>query len=409
MNNLNKKLSIIFFFGSFFVFSQPLIQNFTSENSPLPFNTVRCIALQSEKKWFGTDVGLASFDGLTWEVFTSTNSPLTDDNIRALKVQNDSTIWIGTMQGGLFKKTNNSWVNYTETNSGLHDNLIRGIEIDSLENIWLATSEGVSKFDGQNWQLWNILNNNLLTNNITDIRTGFSNEKYVGTINGGLLYFDALDNLTMHSIIESGLPDNSSLDIDIDSTGQPWFATPAAGLVTDWGIGGPWERWNTSNSPLPTNGLTCIAINEDDQRIFMGTELFGIIIKKGNIWFNYNQDNTDLPEDHVTAIFHESSNIKWIGTFNHGVVRLEENTNSLNEFVIQKKKVFPSFLNSGEFTTIYPTPNAHSVTLHDQLGNEISLEIDNGRILIPFQISKGIYFIRIVEEGSIDSFKIYIN
>ena len=76
---------------------------------------------------------------------------------------------------------------------------------------------------------------------------------------------------------------------------------------------------------------------------------------------------------------------------------------------IEKKKVFPSFLNSGEFTTIYPTPNAHSVTLHDQLGNEISLEIDNGHILIPFQISKGIYFIRIVEEGSIDSFKIYIN
>jgi hypothetical protein len=94
MNNLNKKLSIIFFFGSFFVFSQPLIQNFTSENSPLPFNTVRCIAIQSQKKWFGTDVGLASFDGLTWEVFTSTNSPLTDDNIRALKVQNDSIIWI---------------------------------------------------------------------------------------------------------------------------------------------------------------------------------------------------------------------------------------------------------------------------------------------------------------------------
>jgi ligand-binding sensor domain-containing protein len=408
MNNLNKKLSIIFFFGSFFVFSQPLIQNFTSDNSPLPFNTVRCIASQSQKKWFGTDVGLASFDGLTWEVFTSTNSPLTDDNIRALKVQNDSTVWIGTMQGGLFKKTNNSWVNYTETNSGLHDNLIRGIEIDSSENIWLATSEGVSKFDGQNWQLWNILNNNLLTNNITVIRTGFSNEKYVGTINGGLLYFDAIDNLTMHSINESGLPDNSSLDIDIDSTGQPWFATPAAGLVTDWGSGGPWERWNMSNSPLPTNGLTCIAINEDDQRIFMGTELFGIIIKKGNIWFNYNQENTDLPEDHITAIFHESSNIKWIGTFNHGVVRLEENIAFSENYILEKTRIFPSQIQAGEWLNIFPNPAIKFVQLIDQLGHEQPLENINGQVLIPSTLASGIYYLRITDSSIINNFKILI-
>jgi hypothetical protein len=62
----------------------------------------------------------------------------------------------------------------------------------------------------------------------------------------------------------------------------------------------------------------------------MGTELFGIIIKKGDVWFTYNQENIGLPEDHITAIAHESSSVKWIGTFNHGVVRLEENSVSIN-------------------------------------------------------------------------------
>jgi ligand-binding sensor domain-containing protein len=401
------KLSI-FLFGSFFCLGQPILQNFNSDNSPLPFNTIRCIAIQSQTKWFGTDAGLASFDDFNWQVYTTSNSPLTDNDIRALKVQNDSTLWIGTMQGGLFKKTNNTWINYNESNSGLHDNLVRGIEIDSTGVIWLATSEGISKFDGTNWQLWNIANAGLLTNNITDIRTGFSNEKFVGTINGGLLYFDAQDNLTMHSIVESGLPDNSSLDIDIDSTGQPWFATPAAGLVTDWGNGGPWQRWNMSNSPIPTNGLTCITINQEDQRIFMGTELFGIMIKKGDIWFNYNQENIGLPDDHITAITHESANVKWIGTFNHGVVRLEENSVSINTILNSKLNVFPTMISSGEFITIIPVSMSQSITLIDQLGHEISIEQMDGKFQLPTQINPGIYMLNLSKNSFNPLIKIII-
>jgi ligand-binding sensor domain-containing protein len=393
---IQKLIKLSFFtFGSFFIYAQPVVQNYNTSNSPLPFNTVRCIAIQGQKKWFGTDAGLASFDGLNWEVFTTSNSPLTDSDIRALKVESDSVIWIGTMQGGLFKKTNNTWINYNESNSGLHDNLVRGIEIDSTGHIWLATSEGVSKFDGANWQLWNIANNGLLTNNITAIRTGFLNEKYVGTINGGLLYFDAQDNLTMHSIVESGLPDNSSLDIEIDSTGQPWFATPAAGLVTDLGNGGPWERWNMSNSPIPTNGLTCIAINQEDQRIFMGTELFGIIIKKGDVWFTYNQENIGLPEDHITSIVHESFSVKWIGTFNHGVVRLEESSVSVNSILGKTYQIYPTVVTNEDYLSINPVPNDNSVVIIDHLGKELRVEHQNGKIQIPTFLAPGIYLISI--------------
>ena len=402
------KLSFILF-GSFFIYGQPILQNYNSGNSPLPFNTVRCIAIQGQKKWFGTDAGLACFDGINWQVFTNTNSPLTDNDIRALKVQNDSVIWIGTMQGGLYKKTNNIWINYNESNSGLHDNLVRGIEIDSTGALWLATSEGVSKFDGVNWNLWNISNNGLLTNNITDIRTGFSNEKYVGTINGGLLYFDSQENLMMYSIVESGLPDNSSLDIDIDSTGQPWFATPAAGLVTDWGNGGPWERWNMSNSPIPTDGLTCIAINQEDQRIFMGTELFGIIIKKGDIWFTYNQDNIGLPEDHITAIAHETSSIKWIGTFNHGVVRLVENTVSIIERLPNKIEIYPTVLKTGEAIKVNSASTLESAHLINQYGFEQILAIENGKITLPMNLSSGMYFLKFNGTTEKKCFKILVN
>jgi len=391
---LKKWLSLLISFGSFFCFAQPILTVYNSQNSPLPFNTIRCIAIQNNTKWFGTDNGLASFDGQNWQVLDSTNSSLIDNDIRFLKVENDSVLWIGTMQGGVYRKSNQTWINYNESNSGLHDNLVRGIEIDSLGYLWLATSEGVSMFDGQNWTLWNIANNGLLTNNITSIKTGFNNEKYVGTINGGLLYFDALNNLTMHSIVESGLPDNSSLAIDVDNNGQPWFATPAAGLVTDIGIGGPWSRYNMSNSPIPTNGLTCLAIDQSDQRIFMGTELFGIMIKKNDVWFTYNQDNIGLPENFITTIAHESNQVKWIGTFNHGVVRLEESSSiGLNNYQLQSYSVYPSIINPGESLFIKGiTSNNTSIKLINQFGEIVYQEnLEKDFFQIPNNIPSGIY------------------
>jgi len=401
------KLSI-FTLGSFFIYGQPILQNYTSENSPLPFNTVRCIAIQGGKKWFGTDVGLASFDGNNWQVFTSNNSVLSNDNIRSLKVQNDSILWIGTMQGGLFKKSNDSWINYNESNSGLNDNLVRGIEIDSSNNIWLATSEGVSKFNGQSWQVWNVADNGLPTNNITDIRTGFSNEKYISTINGGLFYFDVQNNIEVHSIVESGLPDNSSIDIDIDSTGQPWFATPAAGLVTDLGNGGPWARWNITNSPIPTNGLTCISINKEDQRIFMGSELFGIIIKQNDVWQSYNQQNSDLPTNHITAIVHESSHVKWIGTFNNGVIRLEESSTNSKDIELPETIIYPNLLRAGEIITVKLKSNFNNVIITGNYGYKYISEIENNTIKLPNNLSNGLYVLQLKSQGTWHNIKFMV-
>ncbi|NDC93094.1 MAG: hypothetical protein EB087_05205, partial [Flavobacteriales bacterium] len=131
MNCFYKWLSVLLCYGSFFIYGQPVITSYSSSNSPLPFNTVRCIAIQNQFKWFGTDDGLARFDGVNWVVYTSENSPLLDDNIRAICIENDTIVWVGTMQGGLYSFDGLNWENYTPTNSGLPDYLVRGIAIDT--------------------------------------------------------------------------------------------------------------------------------------------------------------------------------------------------------------------------------------------------------------------------------------
>lgn len=390
-----KWLSVLFCFGSFFIFGQTVITTYSSSNSPLPFNTVRCIAIQNQFKWFGTDDGLARFDGVNWSVYTTLNSPLLDDDIRAICVENDTIVWIGTVQGGLYSFDGLNWENYNPTNSGLPDFLVRSIAIDLQNNIWCATSEGIAMFDRVNWFTWDDLSHNLLTNNITSIAIGQQNEKFIGTINGGLNYFSTDNQLTILSIVQSGLPDNSALGIVVDATNHPWFATPAQGLVYDQGFGGPWQRFNMSNSPLPTNGLNTIAIDAI-QRIFMGTDSYGVIIKNGDNWLQYSTENTDLPENHILSIASESTTVKWLGTYNSGVVRLEEYQAELIEKT-SNFYVYPTSLKAGESIFFSERLTEEEIIVYNQLGQIINgFKLNESKsIETPSFCLPGIYFLRL--------------
>ena len=72
------------------------IYNYTAENSPLPFNTVRCLESSSSALWIGTDEGLAKLSGgNNWTIYNAGNSGLWSNDVRALKNDGDSLLWIG--------------------------------------------------------------------------------------------------------------------------------------------------------------------------------------------------------------------------------------------------------------------------------------------------------------------------
>ena len=300
------------------------INSYTVDNSPLPFNTVRCLEISNQTLWIGTDYGLAKFENeSTWTVYNAANSPLWNDNIRALKNDGDSLLWIGTIQGGLFKFDGFEWENYTPENSGIGDFLVRGIDIDLNGHIWIATTEGLYMFDRNTWNSWSS-DDGLLSNNISTISVG-PNSKYIGTINGGVLYFDESNNFTNHNIISSGIPDNSILDIELDAEGRPWFISPAAGLIVDQGNGGPWQSFNAFNSPMPANSLLCLTHGEEGE-IYIGSETNGLITKIENEYLQLTSDNSNLSDNHILCIIKGNNQDLWVGTFNGGICKIEPNT-----------------------------------------------------------------------------------
>ena len=112
----------------------------------------------SGNKWFGTEAGLAKFDGSNWTVIdTTVVDSLLDNNITSIAIDASNNKWIGTLFGITKLNSSNAWVkNYRKTD-GLYNNGVRDIDFDGLGNMWLGlytdynNEAGVTKFNGSAW------------------------------------------------------------------------------------------------------------------------------------------------------------------------------------------------------------------------------------------------------------------
>ena len=399
MNKVSVSIILIYCLGFTGICYSQVVVNYNTDNSDLPFNTVRCIEWHDEAIWVGTETGLAQFKNEQWEIYDSGNSELYSDNIRSLKSDGDSLLWIGTMQGGLFCFDGATWTNYNYANSGLTDNIVRSIEIDQNANIWMATTEGIFMYDRSNWSHWNMQNNNLQTNNVNDIQVGSHNEKYVGTTNGGIIYFDSLNNFTEYTIMNSGLPDNSVVDIELDQYGQPWFISPAAGLVQDTDVGGPWIIYNNTNSGIPSNALNCIEMNGNE--LIIGSQLSGLIIKNDDSWSYINSNNSDLPDDNVLSLKKDLNNNIWVGTYNGGLCKISFD-NGIHSSQNKPLHIYPNLIQSGQSIYFSQSYCGH-IKIYNQLGIlvlEDQLDYQE-TFTLPVSSVKGRYYIMLTNKTNV--------
>lgn len=403
-------LPLLFCNGSFFLNAQNYDWEFyTLSNSGIPDNSVRCLAIDlNQKLWLGTDNGLATFDGTNWIIYDSNNTPMTDNSIRAIHHMEDGTVWIGTTHSGIYTFDGTNWVNFTPTNSGLPDYFIRTITQDSIGDIWIGTVEGLVRYDGTNWQVWTVANAALNSNNITTIAVGIDNKKYIGTINGGLIY---LDNgiITEYTILEGGIPDNSSIGIVFDDQNHPWFASPSNGLFHDDGSQN-WTSYTMQNSPIMSNGLTAIVLNSQSE-FTLGTQESGLIhFTPPNQWSNLNSTNSLLPDNHILSLILDQQESLWIGTNSQGLVKLTKNTNSLFETQVKPISIYPNPFN--DLINIENEIELIDIHLNDISGKEINEQIEfNWENPFKIQLNtknlkEGIYLLVVTSKNGTETFRI---
>ncbi len=127
------------------------------------------------------------------------------------------------------------------TENGLPNNWIMAIHQTRDGYLWLTTNDGVARFDGVRFQIFNKVNTPGLTTNWFAYRAIWEDEHdnlWMGTQGGGVIRYH--DGTFTALTTKDGLPSNLVIRIDEDSAGTVWITT-----------GGGVVRWRNGHLVLP--------------------------------------------------------------------------------------------------------------------------------------------------------------
>ena len=198
---------------------------------------------------------------------------------------------------------NPEWVQYTNGNN---------IQCQTIENEinWIGTSVGLVKlniFTGE-IEFYNSANSGLPQNSIIDIDIDSNGNKWVGIDWGGIACFDG-ENWSSYNSNNSELPNDNVQSIAIDEDGSIWVATYFGGISHFDGEN--WVTYNYQNSIIPMNNrVLTISISEDNTK-WIGTEN-GLISYDDITWTLYDHYNSGIPGDYVSVITFDDDGYLWM-------------------------------------------------------------------------------------------------
>ena len=269
------------------------ITNYT-EVDGLVKNAVNCLdAAANDVMWFGTDSGVAVFDGTNWTNHnTGTDAGFVSDVVTAIEVLSNGDVWIGS-DFGAAHFNGSSWTTFTETD-GLGDDRIKSIYQLNDGRVAFGTNDGFSIYDGFGWTSYGtgdglpfggvtsfaenstdvlyfgtalggvgIMDGNfdfieedddLLNDKVRGLAFDVQEQLWVGT-SDGVSGFNAQDEWLFNHTIMFVLPPPDTLnpveDVKIDGNGHVWTAIYVDYLVTEGGVsvydGTEWIQFDESD------------------------------------------------------------------------------------------------------------------------------------------------------------------
>lgn len=209
-----------------------------------------------DNKWLGTDTALVKFDGVKGEYY-HLNEPMRSEQHKIIKLDNDSTtIWLCHVVyfPGLLKFKDGQFTYYNKANSDIRYRNIDGMDIDKDNNLWMLGHDGpqnksikLLKFDGENWEHHDVGIPNLTTIGKSPIKIDDNNVIWFGS-SQGLVKYDG-ETWQIFNTSNSGISENIVRELTIDQYGNKWITVPA-GITNGWPS---LEVFREGGVLLPTN------------------------------------------------------------------------------------------------------------------------------------------------------------
>ncbi len=249
--------------------------------------------------------------------------------------------------------TQYSRTNWTQEH-GLPQDTIRAITQTPDGFLWLGTDEGLARFDGYEFRVYNKAKGDLPADSVTALAPGKDGSLWIGTPNG-LVQFRDQRFRTFR--VKDGLPDDAITDLHEDSHGALWIVAGVSLCRFRDGafrIMEPGEDLPMASARIVREdrrhtlwvaGLGAVGKIEDgkvvtilDERTLDGLIVTGMVEDAGgNMWFGGNRGLIErtpggavrrydlrhgLPDLFVRALWVDRDGNLWVGT-NAGIARLE--------------------------------------------------------------------------------------
>ena len=228
-----------------------------------------------------------------------------------------------------------NFINFS-SNSGLSSNTVNCILKDKLGYMWFATEDGLNRFDGSTFKVYNhnpLDTNSIATNQLRALYEDPQGNLWVGT-NRTLSLYDRKKDRFQNYNIANGTAIRS---ICSDGAGHLWIGSYAGLILFD-----PVSRkvkYYTANPSRPgwllSNTVLCV-FKDSRQRLWVGTNR-GLYLyqSKTDDFIRFNCGGTDpssLCDSVIKTIAEDRDGQLWFGTNNGGLNRLQEDGRHFKNF-----------------------------------------------------------------------------
>ena len=369
--------------------------------------------------WLGYVNGFSRFDpkDRSFHHFVSGSDgiPYTGE-ISSFAQTPDGFIWAATQSTGLLKiDPTTGKVEIRAHKEGKKKALVSGglthLITDRNGDIWVSSdNSGISRYDPQTDVAENYVHidgdySSLSSDLAYDIFEDDEGRIWVATNEGLNLFAPATNGFVRYNSLNTGLPEDFVISIYQTREGKYWVGTQsglASGMKTDF------RKFNRLNGNLSNDSVNAFA-ESSDGRLWVGTDDGLNILQPDDTNFSWINESTEpaISDPRVMSLYHDN-NMMWVGTYEHGLNRLDLATNkttrykhnTLREFTIGANGITSMLrLSTGELLigtyggglSLYQ--NADETFLNLKHNPTDATTISDNRVLTIFEDSLGLVWI----------------